>query len=481
MSAERLQKILAQAGIASRRKAEEMIQQGLVTVNGKTAKIGDKADFETDHIKVDGTLVRRLEDQFYVLFHKPKGVISMMGDPEGRPTLNDFLQKLKVHVNPIGRLDFNSDGLLLLTNDGAMAEKIQKSDQFPRIYHVKIKGHITSEMIERLTRGVRIANKFAKPLSVRINEELNKKTKIEIVFMNAANVDVKAFFEAKGFLVEKITRTGIGHLTLHGLEPGKYRIVPKSKFEALVEQPELGVKALEHRVEKEREILPRDKRLRNVDEFGKVIVPEIAADGGTAARVTVRPGRAGSARPSIGRSPGGPKAKASDRIVVRAGRGADDEATPAAKKRTYSDSVDMPKFKRRDTRDSGARFGGADERRPARRDSERSGSSDRKPRSGGFAGKPRFSDSRGPRRDSEGGGFGGAKPRAGGFSKSRAGSDAPRPRREGAGRPGGFGGKPRFSEAKPRSGGFGGARSGGGRSAGGGARRPIARVKRRED
>jgi 23S rRNA pseudouridine2605 synthase len=456
-----------------------MIQQGLVTVNGKVAKIGDKADFTADHIKVDGTLLRRLEDQFYVLFNKPRGVISMMGDPEGRPTLSDFLAKLKVHVNPIGRLDFNSEGLLLLTNDGALAEKIQKSDQFPRIYHVKIKGHITSEMIDRLSRGARIANKFVKPLSVRINEELNKKTKIEVVFLNAANVDVKTFFESKGFLVERITRTGIGHLTLHGLEPGKYRIVPKSKFEALVEQPELGVKALEHRVEKEREILPRDKRLRNVDEFGKVI-PKETSDSDVLSRISIKPGRTGGASRSEGargprndgpraRPAGGVKPRASDRIVVRAGGGLDDQA-PRAKKRVYSDSVDLPKFKKRDTRGGGAgatRFGGTSERRPPRRDSEgggydrkpRTGGFGDKPRSGGFGGKPRFSDSRAPR--------------TGGFAKSRPGSDS-RPRRDAAPRVGGFGGKPRVSEAKPRSGGFGGARSGGG------GRRPIARVKRRE-
>ncbi len=403
MSIERLQKILAQAGIASRRKAEEMIEEGQVTVNGKIAKIGDKADFTVDHIKVNGTLLRKLEDPFYVVMNKPKGVISMMSDPEGRPTLADFLVKLKVRVNPVGRLDFNSDGLILLTNDGAMAEKIQKSDAFPRVYHVKVKGHITTEMIDRLNRGMRAAHKFVKPLSVRIHEELNRKTKIEIAFLNAANVDVKTYFEEKGFLVEKITRTSVGHITLHGLEPGMYKTVPKTKFEALVAQPELGVKALEFRHEKERAILPRDQRMRNVDEHGKVI-PKVSSN---------------PTRIKVGEAEDKPRPRAPkvERIVVRADGSGDGQKTPP-KKKEYSSSIDMPKFKKRVS--SGAAGRGFEARGP--RSEERRPSA--RPAPAGRDGKPRFS----PR---------------------------------GEGRPEGRGGRP-SSKLAPRSG------------------RPITRVKRRE-
>jgi 23S rRNA pseudouridine2605 synthase len=439
MSIERLQKILAQAGIASRRKAEELIEQGLVTVNGTVAKLGDKADFTSDHIKVEGKLLRKLEDLFYVVFNKPKGVISMMSDPEGRPTINDFLVKMKAHLNPIGRLDFNSDGLILLTNDGAMAEKIQKSDAFPRIYHVKIKGHITTEMIDRLSRGGRIGEKHVKPLSVRIHEELNKKTKIEIVFLNAANVDVKGFFESKGFLVEKITRTGIGHLTLHGLEPGKFRIVPKTKFEALFTQPELGVKAITHRHSKEREILPRDQRMRNVDEHGKVIpkvgIASRAAATGKAPRISSKITTRGAAD----EKPAATQGTKGDRIVVRAtGDLPSGTASKPGAKKTYSSSVDMPKFKRRSST--------ASERAAA---------------------APRPAAPRGDKRPSRIGGdkkpsrFGGDQ-KSGRFSSRGEGSRASSPRGEGRGRPASPGrdGKPRFS---PR-----------------GEGRPIARVKRRD-
>lgn len=477
MSIERLQKILAQAGIASRRKAEELIEQGLVTVNGNVAKLGDKADFTADHIKVEGKLLRKLEDLFYVVFNKPKGVISMMSDPEGRPTIADYLAKMKAHVQPIGRLDFNSEGLLLLTNDGALAEKIQKSDAFPRIYHVKIKGHITTEMISRLERGGRVGEKFAKPLSVRIHEELNKKTKIEIVFVNAANVDVKAYFETKGFLVEKITRTGFGHLTLAGLEPGKFRVVPKTKFEALFTQPELGVKAIEHRHAKEREILPRDQRLRNVDEFGRVI-PKVGTADKTAEKSATK-----IASKTKAEAPAATSGTKGDRIVVRA-TGDLPAAPKAGARKSYSANIDLPKFKKRTSASAGRGprpdRGDRSERSSGPRIRSRSDSSRIDPRGEGAGGKrpmTRF----GERKE---GGFGGAKRGfgdkrpSGGFGggrgeKSRSSS----PRRESGDRPA-FGrrdGKPRFS---PRGEGAGSAPRSEGRA--GFSRRPIARVKRRE-
>jgi 23S rRNA pseudouridine2605 synthase len=536
MSNERLQKILAQAGIASRRKAEEMIEQGLVTVNGQVAKLGDKADFESDHIKVEGKLLKKLEDPFYVVMNKPKGVISMTSDPEGRPHLGNFLSKLKVRVNPIGRLDFNSEGLLLLTNDGALADKIQKSDAFPRVYHVKVKGYITTEMVSRLSRGMRVGNKSVKPLAVRIHEELNKKTKIEISFMNDVNstMSVKTYFEEKGFLVEKITRTAIGQMTLAGLEPGEYRTVPKTKFEALILQPELGLKALTLRHEKEREILPRDQRLRNVDEHGKVISKRPATEEEEAeSKASARFSEKAAA-----------KAEA-DRIVVRAT--GDLAAVPGAKKKKSPSAAgaDMPAFKRRTSERAGSSAGrsgssrsGAGPKfgaRPSRSADDQPRFGSRGPRSEGGAksfgsrgprseGGAKPFGSRGPRSEggaksfgsrgprSEGGAksFGSRGPRSEGGAKS-FGSRGPRseggaksfgsrgPRSEGSKPSFGGGSKPRFS-ARPGSGSSSGRPSGkpasartssgrpsSGRTAAGrtgagrpSAGRPISRVKRRE-
>jgi pseudouridine synthase len=161
----------------------------------------------------------------------------------------------------VGRLDFNSDGLLLLTNDGELSEKIQKSDAFPRIYIVKIKGEITDEYLARLKHPLKVDHRFIKADRVRIKQELNKKTQVEIVFTHGAGIDVKAFFELKGFLVEKITRTTYGNLTLGDLKPGHYRQLNKSQLEALINQPELGLTRMDQESEKEDKKLFRAKKL----------------------------------------------------------------------------------------------------------------------------------------------------------------------------------------------------------------------------
>ncbi len=245
MALERVQKILAQTGIASRRKAEELITEGSVTVNGKVAKLGDKADLATDAIKVNGKLLRGREPETYLAFFKPKAVISMMTDPEGRPTIADYTKRVTTRVFPIGRLDFMSEGLILLTNDGEFAEKLQRRDDIPRVYHVKVKGHPNEEMLERLRRGARFGNRLVQPQSVRLSDEYSNKARIEIVIVGSGAVDLQAFVESRGFLVERITRAAIGHLTVKGLVPGAMRVLEKSQVEALLNQPELGTRMIE--------------------------------------------------------------------------------------------------------------------------------------------------------------------------------------------------------------------------------------------
>ncbi len=242
MAQERVQKILAQVGIASRRKAEEMIQEGLVTINGKLAKLGDKADLTTDSIKVRGKLLHTKEAPVYLALYKPKGVISAMSDPEGRATLADVLGgKIKARIYPIGRLDFMSEGLILMTNDGAFAEKLQKMEGVPRVYHIKVRGRPDPSMIARLEKGARLGNRLVKPHSIRMAEELANKIRIEIVLTESGAVDVKTLFEQKGFLVESIRRTAIGQITLRGLEPGHFRFLKASQVEAMLTHPELGL------------------------------------------------------------------------------------------------------------------------------------------------------------------------------------------------------------------------------------------------
>ncbi len=286
MSSQRLQKLLAQAGITSRRKAEEMIAQGLVTINGQIAKLGDKAEWGKDAIKLNGKLVTTKEAPVYLAFHKPRGVISSFHDPEGRATLGQFLEKVRARVFPIGRLDFNSDGLLLLTNDGEMVEKIQKAENIARVYLVKTKGHPDREMISRLERGGLIGEKYFKPQSVRIFEEYTQKVRIQIVAVDNAAVDVKAFCESKGFLIEKITRQAIGHLTLHGLAPGEYRLLQKSQLEALYKQPELAQLQLDKEGKK---LDKKAERAATRDEREEAYQASRGETRGPKPRVTIRP------------------------------------------------------------------------------------------------------------------------------------------------------------------------------------------------
>jgi len=267
MALERVQKILAQAGIASRRKAEELILEGAVTINGKLAKLGDKAELGKDAIKVSGKLIQTAEAPVYVVFHKPKGVISMMVDTENRPTLADYLGKIRGRIFPIGRLDFNSEGLILLTNVGGYAEKIQRRDDIPRVYRIMIRGKLDQEMLSRIEKGAKLGEHRARmfrPHSVRVVQEWSGKTEIELVVLGGGAVDLKSYLEMKGFLVNRVTRTAFGHITLKGLPPGHYRLLKTSQAEALLEQPELGMKKIERDAEEAREIeLPAKRELKS--------------------------------------------------------------------------------------------------------------------------------------------------------------------------------------------------------------------------
>src|SRR6478736_3806166 len=158
MPPQRLQKIIAAAGVTSRRKAEELITQGRVSVNGQTVtELGTKADLQKDHIKVDGKLLQGAERHVYLLLNKPKGYVTTVTDPERRPTVMDLIKGVGARIYPVGRLDWASEGLLLLTNDGELAAKLtHASSHVPKTYLVKIAGRAKEEGIEKLRRGIRI-------------------------------------------------------------------------------------------------------------------------------------------------------------------------------------------------------------------------------------------------------------------------------------------------------------------------------------
>ncbi|MBN20524.1 MAG: pseudouridine synthase [Bdellovibrionaceae bacterium] len=242
MPAERIQKIIAQAGLASRREAEVWIKEGRVTVNGRVSTLGDKADPAEDAIKVKGKLLTQPKATLvYYAFYKPSGVIGMMNiDRSGRRTLRDYFGKMKSKVFPIGRMPFLTEGLVLMTNDGDLGQKVQRSKKIVRIFEVKASGKQSQKEIEKLLKGSKIEGKLVQPLHAEISKMLTNKTKFKVAFEGMNSVDLKTLFMRCGMNIEQITLTHIGQINLKELTRGKYKRLKKSQFEALILQPELG-------------------------------------------------------------------------------------------------------------------------------------------------------------------------------------------------------------------------------------------------
>ncbi|MBU6375008.1 MAG: hypothetical protein KGQ59_03350 [Bdellovibrionales bacterium] len=278
MALERVQKILARAGIASRRKAEELILDGSVTINGQIAKLGDQAEWGKDAIKVDGKLITTTEQPVYLAFYKPKNVICAMTDPQGRPALADYFTRVQARIYPVGKLDFESEGLVLLTNDGEMAQKIAKSKDLLQVYSIKVKGHPDAEMLKRISRGMRTEKgHLVRPEVVRIDEKLENKSKVQVVMRGSASSELKVLLETRGFLFDRLVRAGIGQLTLGTLDSGEYRRLEASQVRALFEQPDLGLRTIENSVKKDAEAAAR--RERRAPKKTSVITPRSKSSG----------------------------------------------------------------------------------------------------------------------------------------------------------------------------------------------------------
>lgn len=238
MPLERLQKIIAAAGVASRRKAEELITSGHVQVNGTViTALGSKADPETDHIRVNGKLLQGEQRHTYLLLNKPKGYVTTVKDPEGRPTVMDLIRGVKGRVYPVGRLDYASEGLLLLTNDGDLANRLMKAaSHVAKTYVVKVAGAPTDEAIAKLRAGVSIATDEGKrvrtgPAAVRIVKQAANPW-YEITLIEGRNRQIRRMFEAVGHHVEKIKRVRYGPLTLD-VPPGKFRMLTLKELQRL--------------------------------------------------------------------------------------------------------------------------------------------------------------------------------------------------------------------------------------------------------
>ena len=235
---ERLQKIMAASGIASRRKAEEIIAAGRVTLNGKVVmEPGTKADLERDEICVNGKPIKKTERLVYYLLNKPKGYVTTVSDPEGRPTVMDLLPKRGERVYPVGRLDYASEGLLLMTNDGALAAKLMKAgSHVPKTYRVKVSGKPEEKAIAKLRAGVTIELEEGRrvktsPAKIRLAED-GENPWYEVVLIEGRNRQIRRMFEEVGHHVEKIKRVQLGPLVLD-VEPGKFRELTNGEVEKL--------------------------------------------------------------------------------------------------------------------------------------------------------------------------------------------------------------------------------------------------------
>jgi 23S rRNA pseudouridine2605 synthase len=280
--AERLQKIIAAAGIASRRSAEKLISSGAVSVNGQiVTELGTKADPEHDHIRVNGKLLHGAERQIYLLMNKPKGYVTTVSDPEGRPTVMDLLRGIRARVYPVGRLDYASEGLLLLTNDGELSNKLMKAaSHVPKVYVVKVAGTPNDAALEKLRRGLSISverrffskrrrsssdqagnaestqssdndsrtndgtRNVAKPRNTKREQRVKTApTKVrlvregdnpwyELTLMEGKNRQIRKMFEEIGHHVEKIKRVRYGPLSLD-IPPGEFRRLSAAEVEKL--------------------------------------------------------------------------------------------------------------------------------------------------------------------------------------------------------------------------------------------------------
>src|ERR1700735_3792641 len=235
MAEERLQKILATAGVASRRKAETLISEGRVTVNGKVIdELGSKADAEVDHIKVDGRLIKQPEHFVYIALNKPDSVVRTASDPQRRATVLDYLGGVAARVYPVGRLDYHSQGLILLTNDGEFANAITAArSHVPKTYLVKSNGYLTPEQEEEFRTGVPLSGRRTAPAGLHLYRRGDNPW-YEVKLIEGRNQQVRTMFKHFGRLVEKLRRVRIGNVELGPLEKGGYRYLTPEEVTKLM-------------------------------------------------------------------------------------------------------------------------------------------------------------------------------------------------------------------------------------------------------
>lgn len=237
MTAERLQKILSRAGVTSRRKAEALIAQGRVSVNGKVVReLGARAVFGKDDIRVNGKPVATGAERVVLALFKPRYCVTTLHDPQGRRTVADFISNLPWRVYPVGRLDYDAEGLLLFTNDGELAHRLQHPRyQTAKVYQVKVKGEPDEEALKRLQQGIPLEEGVTSPAEVSVLETGARTTRLSISVREGRYHQVKRMCEAVGHPVRRLRRVQIGPVTLGDMQPGSQRRLNSKEVKALRE------------------------------------------------------------------------------------------------------------------------------------------------------------------------------------------------------------------------------------------------------
>jgi len=232
---ERLQKYLAHAGLGSRRSCEEIILKGKVKVNGKiVTTLGTKVNPTRDNIEVNNQLITNKEDKVYLLLNKPDGYVTTVKDPRGRPTVIDLIENINKRIYPVGRLDYETEGLLLLTNDGKLAYRLtHPSYKIDKVYEALVKGNPTKEKLSKLRNGIELEDGITEPAKVKVLKKFSDKTLLEITIHEGRNRQVRRMCRIAGFSVISLQRTGFAFLSLADVNEGDFRYLTDQEVEKL--------------------------------------------------------------------------------------------------------------------------------------------------------------------------------------------------------------------------------------------------------
>lgn len=260
---ERLQKILAKAGICSRRAAEELISSGQVTIDGKVVtEMGIKIDPKRHQIIAKGQPIRFSEKKVYILLNKPEGYVTTLHDPQGRPIVTSLVTKVPERIFPVGRLDFESKGALILTNDGDLAQRVQHPRfEVNKTYIARITGKPSSAKLEQLEKGIDVDGHITAPATLKLRKSGPKESVVEITIHEGRKRQVRKMFTAIGHHVTELTRISYGNLKLGSLKPGKFRFLNKSDISSIFRKNKKHRSHQGHRTNTVRK--PRQKKSKN--------------------------------------------------------------------------------------------------------------------------------------------------------------------------------------------------------------------------